>query len=623
MRFKFQALFAATALFCTAGADAQSNEALKAAAQKAVSVNPDVTARFNAYRAAADAVDAARGGYYPRLDLSASVGRDSDSINSRTPENQSISRSGAALTLTQLLWDGLATQKEVGRLGHEKLARYFEVLDTTEQTALEATRAYYDVIRYRRLVQLAEDSYVSHRSAFNQIQSRFKAGVGRGVDLEQAGARLALAESNLSTEVANLHDVSARYQRIVGEAPPKNLPVPTLFKQGIPASAIDASTEAVRHSAAISASIETLRSARELATARESAYQPKVEARVRSGAGNNFDGVRDQRRDTTAEIVLNWNLFNGGTDRARVRQQVNLVNQAADQRDKACRDAHQVVAIAFNDTRKLTDQLLYLDRNTLAIEKARDAYRQQFDIGQRSLLDLLNSENELYTARRSYANAEYDLGIAYVRTHAAVNQLGVQLGLMRDSDAPQAPGEMSEWAVGEDSPTRCPATAIEMESIDLAALDKRAGTPTPGVARAAASPVSSASAPVLPTTVPAPTPASAATGPAGISVRRLNDWAAAWEAKDVSRYLSFYAPGFASSLGDAEAWKAKRRALVGKKGNISVKIEDVQAVTLTPDRVETSFKQTYKSADFSDVASKMLTWQQIDGQWFIVKETNR
>ena len=623
MRFKFQALFAATALLCAAGADAQSNEALKAAAQKAVSVNPDVTSRFNAYRAAADAVDAARGGYYPRLDLSASVGRDRDTINSRTPENQSINRSGAALTLTQLLWDGMATQNEVGRLGHEKLARYFEVLDATEQTALEASRAYYDVIRYRRLVQLAEDSYVAHRSAFNQIQSRFKAGVGRGVDLEQAGARLALAESNLSTEVANLHDVSARYQRVVGEAPPKNLPLPTLFKQGIPASALDASTEAVRHSAAVSATIETLRSARELASARESAYQPKVEARVRSGAGNNFDGVRDQRRDTTAEIVLNWNLFNGGTDRARVRQQVNLVSQAADLRDKACRDARQVVAIAFNDTRKLTDQLLYLDRNTLAIEKARDAYRQQFDIGQRSLLDLLNSENELYTARRSYANAEYDLGIAYVRTHAAVNQLGVQLGLVRDSDAPQTPGEMSDWAAGEDGPSRCPATVIEMESIDLAALDKRAGTPAPGAARAAASPVTSSTA-ALPASVPTPAPASAdATSPAGLSIRRLNDWAAAWEAKEVSRYMSFYAPGFTSSVGNADAWKAKRRALVAKKGNISLKIEDVQAITLTPDRVETSFKQTYKSPDFSDVTHKTLTWQQIDGQWFIVKETNR
>ena len=622
MHFKTQALLTATALLFSAGAGAQSNEALKAAAQKAIGANPEVTARFNAYRAAADAVTAARGGYYPRLDLSASVGRDRDTLSTRTPETQSLNRSGVALSLSQLLWDGLATQNEVGRLGHEKLARYFEVLDVTEQTALETTRAYYDVLRYRRLVQLAEDSYVQHKSAFNQIQSRFKAGVGRGVDLEQAGARLALAESNLSTEVANLHDVSARYQRIVGEAPPKSLPLPALFKQGVPTSATEASAEAVRRSAAISASVEMLRSARAQASVRESAYQPKVEARVRSGGGKNFDGVRDQSRDSSAEIVLNWNLFNGGADRARIRQQANLVNQAADMRDKTCRDARQVVAIAYNDTRKLADQLLYLDRNTLAIEKARDAYRQQFDIGQRSLLDLLNSENELYTAKRSYANAEYDLGIAYARTQAAVNRLGVQLGLTRGEGAPEAPAESEQWAIGEDGPTRCPDVAIEMETIDIEALDKRAAGLNPNTSATPAVSSVPLAAPVVSPAQPLPGSPSDNT-PAGLTVRRLNDWAAAWEAKDVARYMSFYSPGFSSTLGNTNAWKAKRRALVGKKGPITVNLEEIVSNTLAADRVETSFKQTYRSANFNDVGVKTLTWQKIDGQWFIVKESNR
>jgi outer membrane protein, adhesin transport system len=627
MLLKTRALFAAAALLCTAGAGAQSNEALKAAAQKAINANPDVTARFNAFRAAADAVDAARGGYYPRLDLSASAGRDRDTLSSRTPEEQTLSRSGASLSLTQLLWDGLATKNEVGRLGHEKLARYFEVVDATEQTTLEVARAYYDVLRYRRLVQLAEDSYVSHRSAFNQIQSRVKAGVGRGVDLEQAGARLALAESNLSTEASNLHDVSARYQRIVGEVPPKSMPVPLLLKQGVAATATEASADAVSRNPAISASIEMLRSARELASVRESAYQPKVEARLRSGRGKNFDGVRDQRSDSSAEIVLNWNLFNGGADRARVRQQVNLVNQAADQRDKACRDARQVVAIAFNDTRKLADQLLYLDRNTLAIEKARDAYRQQFDIGQRSLLDLLNSENELYTARRSYANAEYDLGIAYARTQAAVNRLGVQLGLTRGTDAPETPTESEGWSAGEDGPTRCPATAIETPTIDLTTLDRRAAATQPVAPPATTTPV--ASTRVAP--LPAPAAANASIGssmdapnsPASLSVRRLNDWAAAWEAKDVQRYMGFYAPGFVSGSGSTANWKAKRSTLVGKAGPIGLKVEEIQTTTLAADRVETSFKQTYYSADYKDVTTKTLTWQRLNGEWFIVKESNR
>ena len=169
--------------------------------------------------------------------------------------------------------------------------------------------------------------------------------------------------------------------------------------------------------------------------------------------------------------MLNWNLYNGGSDQARVRQQVNLTNQAADTRDRVCRDTRQVAAIAFNDTRKLIEQLVYLERNTLAIEKARDAYRQQFDIGQRSLLDLLNAENEVYTARRSYANADYDLALAYARAQAALSQLATQLGIARTDRAAE---EAAGWSADGDAPARCPADAVEIRAVDRAALDARA-----------------------------------------------------------------------------------------------------------------------------------------------------
>ena len=94
----------------------------------------------------------------------------------------------------------------------------------------------------------------NQKFARNQLQSKFKAGVGRGVDSEQANARLALADSNLTTgEVANLHDVSARYLRIVGEAPAANLPAATELDKGIQAQGTDASAQALARNANISA----------------------------------------------------------------------------------------------------------------------------------------------------------------------------------------------------------------------------------------------------------------------------------------------------------------------------------------------------------------------------------
>jgi outer membrane protein, adhesin transport system len=200
-------------------ASAQPSDALTDAVRRAIETNPEVTARLNAVRASIDAIDVARGGRLPRVDAEATAGRTDDRISTRSPLSASLDRNGVALTITQLLWDGNALTQQINRLDHDRQSRWFELLDTTEQTALEVVRAYIDVLRMRRLVDLAEDSYVQHRFAFQQIQSRVRAGVARGVDLEQAGARLALAESNLTTETANLHDVAARYLRLAGAAP--------------------------------------------------------------------------------------------------------------------------------------------------------------------------------------------------------------------------------------------------------------------------------------------------------------------------------------------------------------------------------------------------------------------
>lgn len=462
---------AAVLLLAGGAVSAQQTGSLREAAEKAIATHPDVSARFNAYRASIDAVSAARAAFLPRVDVNASVGKDADRISSRNPASQTLTRSSVGASVSQLLWDGLSTQNEVLRLSHDQLARYFELVDTTEQVALEAARAHYDVMRMRRLVQLAEDNYVQHRYSFLQIQSRVKAGVGRGVDLEQAGARLALAESNLSTETSNLHDVSARYQRIVGDDAPSKLALIALLERGVPSTASEAITAAVQRNAGISASVENLRAARAQVENRKAAHQPRVEARLRTNAGHHVDGVRDQSRDSAAELVLNWNLYSGGADQARIRAQAHLVNQAADQRDRACRDARQSAAIAFNDTRKLREQLVLLERNSQAIEKARDAYRQQFEIGQRSLLDVLNSESELYTAKRAYVNAEHDLALAYARAHASMNQLSAQLGL-RGADTVRA--DAASWTQGDDAPLRCNVGSVAPATTDLSELDSRA-----------------------------------------------------------------------------------------------------------------------------------------------------
>ena len=642
------ALAAAALLGALSGlpAQAQSLEATRSAAQRALQTNPDVTSRLNAYLGKIEAQTAAAAGYKPRLDLNADVGNDR-SKNRGATDWQKINRGGAGLTLTQVLWDGLATRDQVTRAGHDRMGRWFDLVEASEQTALEATRAVYDVQRLRKLVALAEDNLLQHQQAATKLESRVKAGVGRGVDLDQARARLALAEANRDTELSNLHDVAARYQRIVGESPAADMGSVELLKTGLPNSAEEAVMLALSRSAAIASGIEGVRAARASVAASRSAMHPQVSARANVGGGRNLGGVDGRKSDASVELLLNWNLYNGGADGARVREQQQSEKQAMDLRDKACRDVRQTVLVAYNDANKLSSQLNTLGRNSAAIERARDAYRQQFDIGQRSLLDLLNAENEAYTARRSLTNAVYDRAIAYARTLAAVTQLNVQLGIARAT----LPADGMSWTAGGDAAGRCPATAVDVTALRGGAdfsLPAAAATTAPVAtvytAPTYAAPVYGSNTGHATATAPmaAPLPATSferaererseraermpserspltASGSTTVA-SRVMAWARSWRNRDANTLASFYAPGYKGSAASPAAWAMQQKRQLAGKGELDLELEDVTVKDLPGGQVESRFLQSMTTANGIEVHNMSQTWQQLGGQWRIVRE---
>lgn len=441
----------------------------KETAQRTLLSNPEVQSRYHAWQAAKEERTAAFGGYFPRADVSASVSRENrhDPLSLAT-----YNQNTATLTLTQMLYDGFATRNDVQRLDHAALVRFFELRDTSESTALELVRAYDDVQRYRELVAFAEENYVQHRALFEQVQRKAQAGVGRRVDLETASGRLALAESNLLTETANLHDVTARFQRLTGSLPAKDLGAVPAMTESMPADVNGALTAAIKRNPALMAALENVRSTESAARIRSASYQPRIDFQVRSAFGQNVSGYPGSQSNHSGGLVLNWNLFSGGSDLARSRQLAQQINAAQDLLDKSCRDLRQTLAVAYNDMRKLTEQIEYLDQHQLSTEKSRDAYRKQFDIGQRTLLDLLDTENELFQARRAYTNASHDLTSARARVGAAMGGLIASLGLTtQGADAlPELGGDKDAQEVA----SRCQAEAPASYAVDKAALNARA-----------------------------------------------------------------------------------------------------------------------------------------------------
>ncbi|TDQ39283.1 adhesin transport system outer membrane protein [Tepidicella xavieri] len=488
---------ALAALVCSGGLQAQTlPQPLIDAIRTAITTNPEVQARWYNFTAAEAERDAAKAGWRPQVDLTYGVGRE---IN-RSPGGVSTgwySRHGGTLTLNQVLFDGMFTRNEVQRLDYAKLVRYYELLEAAEGIALEAVRAYVDVARYSALVEEAKLNFVEHKVLAQQIEERTQAGVSRRVDNDQAVGRLALAESNLLTEISNLHDVSARYQRIMGALPPSTLPPlrEGIKLQGIPASMKEAMEQGLPNSPTINAAYENVRSTRSQIETRKAGYWPRVDFRIRQSWGHNIDNVSGRTRDTVAEVIMNYNLYRGGADQARERQAVEQNFQARELQEKACRDVRQTLTIAYNDVVRLNEQLGYLDQHRLSTEVAREAYRQQFDIGQRTLLDLLDTQNEYFEASRAYINAQYNEFLAQARTLAAMGRLTTSLGVSRE-------GQPTLEDVGQDRGLLPPEELCPFEAPIALEIDKaKAVAEAPVRARPAPAP-----APEAPAATPAPAP---------------------------------------------------------------------------------------------------------------------
>jgi adhesin transport system outer membrane protein len=605
---------------------------LKDAAQAAVLKSPEVLARWHAFQEASEEIDVARGGFLPKVDVSANMGRDDlkQPSEGSAGSHRRFTRSGGFISLNQMLFDGFATSSEVKRLGKAKLVRYFELLDASENIALEAGRAYLDVVRQRYLVFLAEENYIQHQAALDQLRQRAESGVGKRVDVEQAASRLALADVNLTTAYANLHDVTARYVRLVGTQPARVMFAPAQLAKAMPGSTESALQLALKHNPALRASVENIEAAQFDLEGRRASFMPRLDLRARNEVTNNYLGFSNTYNNAVVEAVVSYNLFNGGSDAARNRQYRERKNIALDQREKACRDMRQTLSIAFNETLRLNDQLSFIGLQVNLVEKTRTAYRDQFNIGQRTLLDLLNTQNEYFDARRSQVNADFDLSIAYLRSYAGMGSLLEQLGLKKLENE-NSPDEKDLANV--DQAQLCPPTAPTGTTLDREALGRKAKELIDSNANSfvASRPLATAEAPapvsqvqpVAPTQDSAPNSGEPTGAESEVSAR-ITEWGSAWASRDAKSYLAFYAPEFVPDGGlSRETWARQREQRLGKAVSIRLEMQNMSVRMNSPNTAFAVFRQIYVADGYRDTTEKTLEWRKENGQWQIVRESVR
>lgn len=436
---------------------------------KAIENNPEVQEAWHAFKSSIYGVDAARSGYLPSVDVSASTGYERRNYGIEEEYN----RNTAELSVTQMLYDGFRTSNTVDRFKRIQLIRYFELISQTEQTALEASIALLDVQKFKELVQLAEANLQEHESVYQQIEQSVGAGVARAADLEQISGRLSLAQSNVLTEYSNLHDVSARYLRVVGELPLQEIKQADLDENNIPISVNQALDIAYKNSPSFYASLYNIEAQKANAKAQKAAFHPNVDLSARYGSQDRDElGQNETRTEARVGIDISYNLYNGGLDNANLEQAYQDINIAKYQRDQSCIDIRQSLQIAYYNVTILEKKLPALNQHRESSTKVKIAYKDQFDIGQRTLLDVLDAENESFQSTRSYIVALYDRQSAILTMLKEMGRLLPALNVM--SDKFPTLKELTDDPIVHNAQNICPSYDVATTFSRKAFLQKKA-----------------------------------------------------------------------------------------------------------------------------------------------------
>ncbi|WP_095147347.1 MULTISPECIES: TolC family outer membrane protein [unclassified Pseudomonas] len=412
--------------FALAASFAQA-QTLPQAMQQALDVHPEIQAGVNNRLAADYQLKAAQGGYLPKVDLLGGYGREgTDNTTTRAGSGsndwETLNRGESSLRLQQMVFDGFATSSEVGRQQATVNSRAYSLLGTSERTALTVAQVYLDVLTRREFVQLAEDNLRNHERIFDQIRLRTERGVGRTADRDQAEARLAQARNNLITEQTNLADAQVNYLSAVGQMPDQ-LERPAPFMAMLPADLNEARQQMLENSPILRSAESDIVAAEKQYDTAKSTFYPRFDAELGRSADNDIDGQNGHSNEWQAMLRMRFNLYAGGSNKADLESKAYQSNQALDIRNNALRVLNEELGLAWNAQNNANAQVpiaqKYVDYST----SVRSAYQQQFSLGERTLLDLLDSENELFNASRRLAEIKNIQLFTQYRIKATMGEL--------------------------------------------------------------------------------------------------------------------------------------------------------------------------------------------------------
>ncbi len=327
----------------------------------------------------------------------------------------------ANIVIHQQVFDGFSSINDIWRQAARVDAAAFRVLERSELTALDAAEAYVDVTRYTRIVALAEQNLQVHLDLRKNVRARFSGGRAGEGDTQQAEERVAAAEAQLADFRLSLDVARAKYRKTVG-LEPYNLRFPGRLPD-LPSTKNESLDVAFKYNPTIRAAGADVVAAKRAFDATAGAFVPNVALEGRVQRGTNSIVYPNPYDQVSGKVVVTWDIFNGGIDSWKRAEAGERMIEEQQKHARLQREALESLDKAWAARTITAERAAALLRDVDAARRTFEAYNKEYELGQRTLIDLLNSQNQYFNANVSLVSARGVTVFADYQLLAAMGQL--------------------------------------------------------------------------------------------------------------------------------------------------------------------------------------------------------
>jgi adhesin transport system outer membrane protein len=276
------------------------------------------------------------------------------------------------------------------------------------------------------LVALAEENVNDHLEILEKLEDRQEGGAGSIADVDQTKARLARAYASLAEIQAKLKSAEANYQRYVGKlaGDVEFFAIPSSI---VPVSLEEAVQQTAEHNPKTLALDANVDEADRRIQLSKSNFLPKVHAELSSSYEDQVESSETYEHNNQAMMRLRWNIFNGHSDvadrKAAMARKLQAEHQRDDQRDMVVEETRTTWAELESSRKQKASFSDAVGYN----QKTLDSYIKQFNVGQRTLLDVLDAHNEKFQSAGLLVTAKTNEVIAVERLLALTGKLNESL----------------------------------------------------------------------------------------------------------------------------------------------------------------------------------------------------